>query len=128
MGSLILKVDLSRFSISVVSEPSPVLTLSVGGYSSHHAVSKLIQTIYSAIRSPQISSLRLESDLDQLRQQYYNENYDELFRQTNFAHRRWAFNSSIVNTADSIVTAIDRYKSTKMWQSTAEKDIRDIID
>lgn len=90
-------------------------------------MSKILQGIYSAIRYPQITASRLDSDLDQLRQHYFNENYDELYKQTNFALRRWAFNSSITNTADSLITAIDQYKKPALWQANAEDDIRDVI-
>lgn len=115
------------FTIDIVSEPSPALTISVGGYSSRDAVAKLMQSIYNAIRFPTITASRLESDLDELRQHFYNQDYDELFRQTNFALRRWVFNSSIVNTAPSMVAAIDQYKNQQRWQSTAEDDIRGVI-
>jgi secreted Zn-dependent insulinase-like peptidase len=114
-------------SIQHHSTPSPRWEIALTGYSSREATTKLMRGVYEAIRYPQISASRLQSDLDEFRLDNQNQEFEELYKQTSPVLLRWALNSTVYTPAKRIVAEIDKMKSDNLWKSKAQEEIWDMI-
>jgi hypothetical protein len=82
-----------------------------------------MQRIYNALRFPQLTTSRLRSAIDNLRQSCENYDHDEPRRQTRHIFARWSSNPSLFNTPQSIVAEIDKIRAVKGWEASMEDEI-----
>lgn len=70
---------------------------------------------------------RIQIDVENLRSGYENQEYDELYKQTNRIFKHWALNSTQYNSRSDMLQAIEDLKKYETWEDNAEQDIRDLI-
>jgi secreted Zn-dependent insulinase-like peptidase len=120
---------MTDFSISInhLCTPSPRMEVILTGYSSREATTKLLKGVYEAIRWPRITIPLLQTDLDELRLDTQNEEFEELYKQTSEVLLRWAYKRTVYRPGKSDIAEIDRMNSDPLWMAKAQEDIWDMI-
>ena len=83
--------------------------------------------IFEALLQPKFKKSFIRSDLEEITLVYKNQVLDELYKQTAYVFKNWAFDPAYYSTGVDILRAIEELKRDSNWQGKAEDEIKALI-
>ena len=83
--------------------------------------------IFEALLQPKFKKSFIRSDLEEITLVYKNQVLDELYKQTAYVFKNWAFDPAYYSTGVDILRAIEELKRDNNWQVKAEDEIKALI-